>query len=474
MAARKGLRAVTDAPRRAVIYLRQSTSRDDSISLELQEIACRDYCDRMGYTVIEVCADPGISGRTWSKRPDVQRAMAAVEDGSADVIVLWKWSRLSRSRKDWALAADRVDIAGGRIESATEPIDTATASGRFARGVMTEYAAFQSEQIGETWEEVRQRRLSLGLPASGRLPYGWRWIKKVGMERHPDQAPVVVEMYRRYLGGDGSSAIARWLNATGVPGPNGAPWTRARPLTVLDSPIHVGLIPYRGATYQGAHEAIIDEGTWKAYNSERARRREVGTKPRQSEHLLSMMMRCECAAKMHGKGSITGGKWYGGYICGNRLNVHPQRAYVSALTIEPVIVDWFMTFEITVPSGHDDIVERAKHDQLLRRANDLEQQLVDAARGSLRNELPAPAYQRLIAELNAEYLDVTARAATSESRHSATAHPTEIATARKVWPASTTAEKNNALRRVIDRIHLRGDDTAEIITQWGTSSVVTF
>ncbi len=166
------LRPVPDAPPRAVLYLRQSTTRDDSISIEMQESAGREYCARMGYTVIDVKSDPGFSGRKWDNRPAVQQVMAMVDAGDADVIVLWKWSRLSRSRLHWALASDRVAAAGGRIESATEPIDTSTASGRFARGVMTEYAAFQSEQIGETWEEVRQRRLRLGLPASGRLPGG--------------------------------------------------------------------------------------------------------------------------------------------------------------------------------------------------------------------------------------------------------------------------------------------------------------
>ena len=128
----RNLRPVTAAQPRAIIYLRQSVAKDDSISIEMQEIACRDYCDRMGYAVVDVKDDPGISGRLWTKRPKVQLVMDALERGEADVVVLWKWSRLSRSRKDWALAIDRADLAGGRIESATEPIDTATASGRFA------------------------------------------------------------------------------------------------------------------------------------------------------------------------------------------------------------------------------------------------------------------------------------------------------------------------------------------------------
>ncbi len=37
-----------------------------------------------------------------------------IEDGRADVIVVWRWSRVSRNRLDWAVAVDRVKTAGGR------------------------------------------------------------------------------------------------------------------------------------------------------------------------------------------------------------------------------------------------------------------------------------------------------------------------------------------------------------------------
>lgn len=47
---------------RAVIYVRQSVARVDSISLELQESACREYARNRGYTVTHVCADCGVSG----------------------------------------------------------------------------------------------------------------------------------------------------------------------------------------------------------------------------------------------------------------------------------------------------------------------------------------------------------------------------------------------------------------------------
>ena len=468
----RNLRAVTETAPRAIIYLRQSTHREESISLELQEIACRDYCDRAGYNVIAVEADPGISGRTWN-RPAVQRTMAAIEDGTADVVILWKWSRLSRSRKDWALAIDRADIAGGKIESATEPIDTATASGRFARGVMTEYAAFQSEQIGEQWEEVRQRRLKLGLPASGRLPFGWRWVEG-RIEPHPEQAPLVVEMYARYLAGDGSALIAKRLNDRGVPAPNGGAWRRSRPLTVMDSPIHAGFIPYRERVYDGQHEPIIDAATWDAYQAERERRRETGAKPREYAHLLSNLMICGCGARMHGKGSVTGGKLYRGYMCGDLHKAHDGRAYVSALTIEPLVSDWLMVFDPEVDTTRDVTSQRARLDAVAREQNALEGELVTLTRQHTRGIIPEAAYVRASAEIEAELLRLRQEERQLASAARSVPGREQLATLRQTWSSGTMSEQNRALRQVIAGVRVLDEAGSrfELTTTWGDSSVL--
>lgn len=463
------LRVVTDTPPRAIIYLRQSHYREESISLELQEIACRDYCDRMGYTVVGVEADPGISGRTWN-RPAVQRVMQAVEDRATDVVVLWKWSRLSRSRKDWALAIDRADVAGGKIESATEPIDTATASGRFARGVMTEYAAFQSEQIGEQWEEVRQRRLKLGLPASGRLPYGWKWDDgKIVTD--PGEADLVREMYRRYLSGDGGAAIAQWLNSQGVPAPNGGPWRRARPLSIMDSAIHAGFIPYRGAEHAGEHEPIIDMATWEQYRAERGGRRDSNAKPRTYAHLLSNLMRCTCGARMHGKGSVTGGKLYRGYLCGETLNGHAGPAYISALVVEPSVVGWFMEFDPDVDTSAEQTTSRARLDGVRREINALEAELATLTRQHTRGIVPEAAYLRAAADIENEASKLKA----SERRLAGAGRPAPTAddmlTLRAAWIAASIEERNRMLRRAIASITVRPDHF-RIATTWGTSSEV--
>lgn len=288
---------------RAVIYMRQSTYREESISLELQEDACRQHAAREGYEVIAVEADPGVSGRTFD-RPAVRRVMDLVAAGKADVVVLWKWSRLSRSRKDWAVAADTVEQRGGRIESATEAIDTSTSTGRLARGVMVEFAAFESERIGDGWREAHARRLAEGKPINGKARFGYSYDRDAKLHV-PDliAGPVLAEAYRRYIAGASFYALNLWIRGTGVPpaagyGPQTRAWHARTLRRVLDSGFGAGKLLVDGQHREGVHEPVITEGEWLQYL---ARRRERQTRPRseRSQYLLSGMIRCgRCGGPM--------------------------------------------------------------------------------------------------------------------------------------------------------------------------------
>jgi site-specific DNA recombinase len=187
---------------RAVAYVRVSMARDGGISPELQMAAITQHCRRCGYQLATVLEDLDLSGRVWRGR-QFEEALWMLEHDEADVIVVWRWSRVSRNRLDWAVAVDRVEAAGGRLDSATEPFDVGTPTGRFARGMLAEFAAYESDRMGDLWREVRERRARLGLPVTGRAQLGYL---KVGGAYVPDRrtGPVVRNLYRRFNEGSRS------------------------------------------------------------------------------------------------------------------------------------------------------------------------------------------------------------------------------------------------------------------------------
>jgi len=321
---------------RAVLYLRQSKEREDSESLETQEYLGREYCRERGYSVVGVHVDQ-LSGRKWDTRPGVISTLQLVEDGQADVIVLWKWSRLSRNRLHWALASDRVALAGGRLESVTEPIDTSTASGRFARGVMTEYAAFQSESMGEVWSETLERRLRKGLLPSGGDRYGYVRDGDT-YTPHPVEGPALAEMYQRYVSGVGIAALSRWMNSQGHLTKRGNLWSQNSVRITLRSGFGAGLISSGGEYHPGAHEGVISEELWAAYQ---ARVASNVRPPRGRKRMASGLLRCICGERMYLTAVSAAG--VGDYRCGTAHRGREKCAQPMAVKLhltEQYLTEW--------------------------------------------------------------------------------------------------------------------------------------
>lgn len=322
---------VPDRQPRAVLYLRQSISREESISLSIQEEAGRQYCERMGYTVVAVEEDPGVSGRTWN-RPGVRRVMEMVEQRRADVIVLWKWSRLSRARLDWAVAVDKVESAGGRIESATEPVDTTTSTGRLARGMLAEFAAFESERIGDVWKETLSRRVRQGLPATGGKRFGYTKVDKDTYLPDSETAPILAEAYRRYVDEEhGFGRLVAWLNGAGYRTVTGALWAPDKIRAVLDAGFAAGLIVtgYRTGELQyfpGRHEQVITTEMWDRFRAKRDGN-SYAPAAAAAKTMLSGLLRCDdCGSPMR---SAQRSPTVRGYGCGGYLRFHDGRRYVT-------------------------------------------------------------------------------------------------------------------------------------------------
>ncbi|QUW18854.1 recombinase family protein [Agrococcus sp. Marseille-Q4369] len=454
---------------RAILYLRQSVAREDSISLELQEAAGRAHCEQRGYSVVGVEADPGISGRTW-KRPAVQRVMTAIESRQAEVIVLWKWSRLSRRRLDWAVAAERVEKVGGRIESATEPLDTATAVGRLARGMMTEIAAFESERIGDGWREAHARRIRNGLPANGKPRFGYEYSRADGFTPDPVTGPILAQLYRRYSSGASIYELTEWLNAESVPVTSSygasahGQWTDTTLRRMLDSGFGAGFIRSSGELLPGAHRGVITAAEWDAYLEARNARR-VRRSGERSEYAYSGLVRCHCGARMHAQRESNGLARYrcsaakerrahpGGYIWESKID-GPVATFVASLAhdLDPAI-------DIPAPAK---VVDHGP--AILRAQGRLDKLTLRYAEG----EIPTDSYQRLRDSIAAEIARLERDAIAS--RVIPATRPTLDVAVVHAWPAMDARTRRDVLRRLIASIDVapgRGSDRVTVRPVWG-------
>lgn len=267
---------------------------DDLLSPDLQRTAIEAYAGQTGKVVtewIEALDESGSQARSpWWRRLD--EAVGWVEDGRVDGILVWKFSRAARHRRKWAVALDRVELAGGVLESATEQLDTRTSTGRLARGMLAELAAWEAEVKGEQWREVATNRLARGLPASGRSRFGYVKRDDGVFAPDPQLAPVIVALYERYVQGDTFVTLAAWLHEQGVTTSGGATWTPSHVRQMLDSGFAAGLLRHNGETHHGVHEAIVSPALWADYQRVRATARRMPPRTRGAVHPLAGLIKC--------------------------------------------------------------------------------------------------------------------------------------------------------------------------------------
>lgn len=177
-------------PVRVVGYIRVSTNRqaDEGHSLEAQRAKIEAYAVVQNLQIVAFEVDAGASASSLS-RPGLQRALERLDTMEASGIVVTKLDRLTRSVGDLCSLVDTYFREDHALFSIGESIDTSTAGGRAMLNLLTVFAQWEREAVGERTSAVMQRMRERGEYTGGHPPYGFR---EVAGTLVPDDAEQVV------------------------------------------------------------------------------------------------------------------------------------------------------------------------------------------------------------------------------------------------------------------------------------------
>lgn len=265
---------------RAAIYARQSVSDSEGIGIQLEKgralAASRDF------VVIGEYVDDGVSG--YKAREEGTAFARMLDDARArrfDVVIVRKLDRLGRSLS----ALEALTTAKAQVVTTDGEVDLTTVNGRLMANLLTSVARAESETKAERRVNRNDERRKEGIPTSGRVPYGYRWVTaKKRAERGTDEAyeldgeraADVRGIFEAFLGGVPLGSIARDLNTAGkrtMPTkrhPEGVPFSPTSVRRMLMNPYYAALLP-REAPKDGAHydQSSVDvddcvPGRWPA------------------------------------------------------------------------------------------------------------------------------------------------------------------------------------------------------------------
>ena len=90
-------------------YVRVSTlvQAREGLSLDAQRQRVTDHVRLLGHVLVGIESDEGVSAKSVSARPGLLRALAALESGSADAVVICKLDRITRNIMDLGMLIER-------------------------------------------------------------------------------------------------------------------------------------------------------------------------------------------------------------------------------------------------------------------------------------------------------------------------------------------------------------------------------
>jgi site-specific DNA recombinase len=211
---------------RVAIYARYSSENQREASIDDQIRLCREVITREGWSVAAVFHDAAISGSTGF-RPGYQAMVEAAGKKQFDVVVAEALDRLSRDQADVATLFKRLKFAGIRIVTLAEREITELHVG--LKGTMN---ALFLQDLAQKTHRGQRGRIEAGKSAGGRC-YGYDVVRRMdergepiwgGRAIDPSEAAIVTRIFSMFAAGASPIAIAKALNAEGIPGPRGDAW----------------------------------------------------------------------------------------------------------------------------------------------------------------------------------------------------------------------------------------------------------
>jgi DNA invertase Pin-like site-specific DNA recombinase len=194
--------ALVHTPPRALGYLRVSTGEqvNSGAGLDAQRAALEAEAARRGWA-LELIVEEGLSAKDLN-RPALTAALSRLDKGEADVLMVSKLDRLSRSVKDFGAVLDRAAKAKWSVLCLDLGVDTTTPVGEFTANVVVSASQYERRLIGQRTRDALAAKKAAGV--------------RLGRPRLlPSE--VVERIVQAKAAGDSLAGIARDLTAENVP-----------------------------------------------------------------------------------------------------------------------------------------------------------------------------------------------------------------------------------------------------------------
>jgi site-specific DNA recombinase len=390
---------------RAAIYARYSTDLQRDTSIDDQIRSCKAHLEKEQWVLAATYTDRAVTG-TSRLRAGYQKLLEDARNSQFDVVVAEALDRLSRDQEDVAALYKHLSFAGVKLITIAEGEISELHVG--LKGTMN---ALFLKDLKVKVKRGLEGRVRQGKSGGG-LAFGYRVVRQLDArgelvrgDRKVDdeEARVVLRIFEEFTAGKSPRAIAKLLNAEGVPGPNGRPWCdtmirghRLRGSGILHNEIYIGRLIWNRQSFikdpttgrrvprfnpetewiiQDVPDLrIVEQALWERararldeiYSSASVARSSEFWKQRRARHLLTGLVFCrDC-----GSSYAAAGRHYLACSAARRQGTCKSRAGIPRQALEDLVLN-ALKRHLLAPAYVQEFI-RAFHAEVNRQRRDAE------------------------------------------------------------------------------------------------------
>ena len=227
---------------RVTAYCRVSTEKDEQLlSLKAQKEFFEEYADKMGYELVSLYADEGISGTKLKNRKQFNKMMQDAERGLFERVYVKDVSRLARNVVDFLQSIRKLKSLN--IDCQFITANMSANDGELTLTILAAVAQEESSNLSKRVKFGKKKNAENGKVPN--LVYGYD--KSIGnyfdLKINTYEAEVVQRIYSMYINeGYGANKISQILNSEYIKTKRNCKWSQNAICRILTNEIYTGKI----------------------------------------------------------------------------------------------------------------------------------------------------------------------------------------------------------------------------------------
>lgn len=371
------------------LYLRVSSEEQvkHGYSLDAQEEALHDFCEKNNHVVLGIYRDEGISGRKpYTKRPAMMQLLRDIETIKPDIILFTKLDRWFRNIKEYYRVQDILDRYKVNWKAILEEYDTSTASGRLYVNIKLSIAQDEADRTSERIKDVQNQLIMQGKVLGGSVPFGYKIVDKRIV--FSEDIHILKDAIDHYMMHQSAHATTRYINEK-----YGLSFNHTRLLKIFKKTLLKG--EYR--QNKAYCEPLLTPSEWDELQE--IITRNIKVSPRRRAYLFSGLIRCPYCGRSLG-GCFDGSRKH--YRCAEHYyGSCPMKSHVNEKKMETWLLENVEEdFKVNVTMKPKEKRENPqKYKDRLKRLNDM-YLLGNISESEYKNK--SAELQRKIADLSKE------------------------------------------------------------------------